>query len=140
MARTTSARSSVTRDQPSSPPNAINHRQSQSPRRATRSMRSQSRELGKDYEDENTRRAGKRSSRQASVESVESNISAASSKASSRGGRTRNAVSKAIAARGRSFLSGHLCIPLIIPYRSFNRRGGPRTYGRGGRGGKNPAR
>lgn len=99
MARTNSARSSVSRDQASSPPKAKIEQQSQ---RATRSTRSQSKELGGDHEAVNSRRAGKRGARQASADSVDSNTSATSSKASSRGGRSRKVVRKGAAARGKN--------------------------------------
>ncbi|RDW76994.1 hypothetical protein BP6252_05047 [Coleophoma cylindrospora] len=77
MAGRPSTRSSVTRDLPSSPAPAAVARQSQSPAgRRTRSLRSQSIELGQT--DIASNRALRRGLRQASVESVESNTSTGS--------------------------------------------------------------
>jgi hypothetical protein len=94
-----SARSSASRDQPSSPPKQPSHRQSQSPvGRRTRSTRSQSAELGESAIATTTRREGKRGARQASVESLDSNASAGSG----RGGRARKATRTAGQARGQN--------------------------------------
>jgi hypothetical protein len=76
----TSARSSVSRDQASSPPKLASDRQSHSPvARRTRSTRSQSVDLGESDSGVTTRKGARRTMRQGSVESVDSNASAASS-------------------------------------------------------------
>jgi len=96
------ARSSVNRDQASSPPTKSNQRvsMSKSPAtRATRATRSQSRDLG-DHDAAMTTRKSTRSraARQGSVESAGSNTSA-----DSKGGRRRKKTRTTIAAGGQCY-------------------------------------
>ncbi|KAF4625014.1 hypothetical protein G7Y89_g13154 [Cudoniella acicularis] len=85
MSGRSSARSSATRDQPTTLKKQPPDRQSHSPIR--RQTRSQSADVGQSNAVTDKKRAGKRGARQASVESVGSNASAASS----RTGRTKKA-------------------------------------------------
>jgi hypothetical protein len=110
----TSARTSATPDQTSSPPRQPNNRQSRSPVGRRTRARSQSAELG-DHTTTTTRTGGRRA-RQGSVDSVDSNTSAASSTT----GRTRKATRGAVKARSQQLpLSRIQC--LLTHFRSVQR-------------------
>jgi hypothetical protein len=110
----TSARTSATPDQASSPPRHPNNRQSRSPVGRRTRARSQSAELG-DNTTTTTTRTGGRRARQGSADSVDSNTSAASSTT----GRTRKATRRAVKARSQ-LPSGHTK-SLLTHFRSVHR-------------------
>ena len=111
----TSARTSATPDQASSPPRQPNNRQSQSPVGRRTRARSQSAELG-DNTTTTTTRTGGRRARQGSADSVDSNTSAASSTT----GRTRKATRRAVKARSQQLPSGRIQ-SLLTYFRSVHR-------------------